>query len=125
MWVAVTRSIQPQLNHPDLKKLQAAMGGDLVLCKLEGGPDQAIVWMHLQGPRGVVTVIEGNANTSIRIREGEHSPRYQRHLDYSREIVHGMFRQDRAFVTSHDQWGRWESKTTSELSKHGIQVSRR
>lgn len=121
MWVAVTRTISPQLEHPDLKKLKAAMGNDLILCNLEGGPDQAIVWMHLHGSRGnVVTAIEGNANTSIRIREGKYSPR-RKCIHYSSDIVRGEFHECYAFVAQHDPWRNWERKATCELLTYGIQ----
>ena len=128
IWVAVTRAIRPQLKHPDVLRLDETMGQDFVICDLEGGPDQAVVWMQLDGPRGPVTVIEGNANTSIRIRAGALAPpplpaweRFGRHrleIHYRSVIVHGAFAAGKVWRTTHR--GAWEERTTNELLQHGI-----
>ena len=131
IWVAVTPAIRPQLKHPDVVRLDETMGQDFVICDLEGGPEQAVVWMQLDGPRGPVTVIEGNANTSIRIRAGALSPpplpawrrfgRRRLEVHYKSDITQGPFaRGESAGVIPHDQWRRWEGKTTSLLLKLGV-----
>jgi hypothetical protein len=128
IWVAVTPAIRPQLKHPEVVRLDETMGQDFVICDLEGGPDQAIVWMQLDGPRGPVTVIEGNANTSIRIRAGALSPpplpawrrlgRHRVEVHYRSDIVHGAFADHEVWRTTHR--GAWEDRTTNELLQHGI-----
>lgn len=119
IWVAVTRSIRPQLRHPDVRRLQETMGEDLVICELKGGPEQAVVWMQLDGSRGPVTVVEGNANTSIRIRRGAFQPR-RTLVHYARDITGGDFQERQAHRFSHDQWGRWKEAAARVLSRHGI-----
>lgn len=128
IWVVVTRAIRPQLSHPDVVRLDDTMGDDFVVCDLEGGPEQAVVWMQLDGPRGPVTVIEGNANTSIRIREGAFEPkppprRWRLHsrrvqVDYTYDIVRGAFTKSKAWVRPH--LGQWQDRVTNQLLQHGI-----
>jgi hypothetical protein len=77
MWVAVSPPIRRRgaLQHPDVMAIRAAMGADLDIRALSGGAEQALIWMHLQTLQGnVVTVVEGNANTSLRMRAGEVAP---------------------------------------------------
>jgi hypothetical protein len=120
MWVAVTNSIRPQLQHPDVQRLRELMGDDLVICTLKGGPEQAVVWMQFDGRKGPVTVIEGNANTSLRIRLGAFEPPLSRLIYYKDNITQGQFRDSLAVRLSHDQHGRWRQKARIELLQYGI-----
>jgi hypothetical protein len=51
VWVAVSDNIKKRkaLDHPDVRKIREAMGTDLKVMDLNGGAEQALVWMHLQG----------------------------------------------------------------------------
>jgi hypothetical protein len=114
IWVAVSPSIEPQLRHPDVQRIRDVMGPDLQVRTLNGGPQQAIVWMHLEGGRGPITVIEGNANTSLRVRAGEFRPGAGRTVYYKEEVVDGaLSAAEDAYVRPHSPG--WESKAARKL----------
>ena len=121
LWVLVPRRMRSRLKHPDVVKVQETMGEGLKILGLQGQQDQCIVWMHLEGGRGVVTVVEGNANTSIRIVDGEQAPPTDP-VRYSDHIVHGAFSTDQpftsVFVRSHNKG--WEQYVMRELRARGI-----
>ncbi|MFM2247358.1 MAG: Signature domain, partial [Pseudomonadota bacterium] len=109
VWIAVSSAIKRRraLDHPQVREIRAAMGADLKILDLDGTVEQALVWMHLQGRDGqVVTVIEGNANTTLRMREGEFTPTFS-FVDYRGEVVNGpiaMGGSSSANITHHTSW---------------------
>jgi hypothetical protein len=121
MWVAATSGIRPQLKHPDLVRLKETMGDGLLFAHLYGCPDQAVVWMHLEGRQGLVTVLEGNANTSLRIRPGELTPPGHDIEYYS--ITRRLFPETHADVLTHASG--WQGRASDLLARHGIIEDRR
>jgi hypothetical protein len=122
VWVAVSDNIKKRkaLDHPDVRKIREAMGTDLKVMDLEGGAEQALVWMHLQGPAGViVTVIEGNANTTLRMRLGAFEPRFG-YVDYRQEVMSGELAAGGASSASITHNGRWAERAEDFLAWRGI-----
>lgn len=112
LWVVVSHNIRPRLERPAVQRLREAMGEDFQVHELRGGPEQALVWMHCRGSRGLVTIVEGNANTSLRVKEGDVRPK-DRTILYTHEVVDGEFSRDRAYVKSHV--GNWEEDVRATL----------
>lgn len=129
MWVAVSKSIQARraLEHREVMQVRTAMGSDLQVLPLKGGDEQALVWMHLQGTDGsITTVVEGNANTSLRIRHGAYEPKPSR-VDYTADVVQGTFykHQPGVHTLPHHESGSqseaaWENKARQILRAHNI-----
>ncbi len=108
-----------RLDHPDVRKIRDMLGDALGIRTLKGQASQCIVWMHLEGSQGVVTAIEGNASTSLRIALGElYPPRGVVH--YSNDIVHGTLRRHSPFVRTHDAGQYWTSDTQRALQSRGV-----
>jgi hypothetical protein len=122
VWVAVSDNIKKRkaLDHPDVRKIREAMGPDLKVMDLEGGAEQALVWMHLQGRDGlIVTVIEGNANTTLRMRQGSFEPRFG-YVDYRQEVMSGEVGAGGASSASITHNGRWADRAEEFLAWRGI-----
>lgn len=113
IWIVASSSIKPQLQHPDVQRIRALMGPDLQVRNLQGGPQQALVWMHLEGAQGVITVVEGNANTSLRVCSGAVHPRGGI-VYYTGDVVHGELSEAAgAYVLPHLPG--WDRKAAAEL----------
>jgi hypothetical protein len=124
MWVAVCPKIQARdaLEHPDVKAICEAMGDDLEVRPLLGRSEQALVWMHLQTRYGdTVTVVEGNADTGLRMRSGAIEPYpNMAPVDYSVQIVNGEFSASRSDVRSFRHRGDWQGRTVNYLNGCGV-----
>jgi hypothetical protein len=124
IWVAVSSAIKPRvLSNHQVREIRAAMGQDLKVMDLHGRTEQALVWMHLQGSDGqVVTVVEGNANTTLRMRLGAYSPTFH-YVDYRQEVTQGPFDtvKDGALCITHQ--GDWSSTARRYLRDHQIAPS--
>ncbi len=122
LWVLVSDSIKKRgaLNHPDVQKVREAMGFDFRVRDLEGGSEQALVWMQFQGhPGSVVTVIEGNADTTLRIYEGSHEPKGKT-VNYSKEVVGDSFGKGVRALPGIRHQGRWQEKAEDALAQLGV-----
>lgn len=121
MWVAVSPPIRRRgaLQHPDVTAIRAAMGADLDLRSLNGGAEQALVWMHLQTSDGaVLTVIEGNADTSLRMQLGAVEPP-PGEVDYD-EVKDRLFWKHKLGVDTLTHQGNWASKAKGLLRANGV-----
>jgi hypothetical protein len=121
MWVAVSLPIRRRgaLEHPDVKAIRAAMGADLDVRSLHGGAEQALVWMHLQTPEGaILTVIEGNANTSLRMQLGAVEPP-RGEVDYD-EVKDRLFWKHKVGVYTLTHQGNWTAKAEGLLQAHRV-----
>jgi hypothetical protein len=121
MWVAVSPPIRQRgaLEHPDVKAIRAAMGADLDVRSLHGGAEQALVWMHLQTPEGaILTVIEGNANTSLRMQLGAVEPP-RGEVDYN-EVKDHLFWKHKLGVDTLTHQGNWEARAEELLQAHRV-----
>lgn len=94
IWLALSPNLRERRNRKDLIELKERMSNALVDLDLEGGPEQAIVWMHLRDGEAKVTVAEGNANTTCRIRQGHQNPPAPRVLHYRDHILQNPMRWD-------------------------------
>jgi hypothetical protein len=119
IWIAVSDAIRPTLaRDPDVRRVRDAMGSAFEVRRLKGGPEQALVWMHLDGRDGVVTVVEGNSNTSLRLRWGEIKPPTGT-IDYTADVVHGKFASHNDVYEKRHK-GNWEADVRDQLNTMGI-----
>ena len=119
LWILTPTRMRHRLDHPDVRKIRDMLGDALGIRTLRGQASQCIVWMHLDGSQGVVTAIEGNASTSLRLALGElYPPRGVVH--YSNDIVHGTLRRHSPFVRTHDASRSWTLATQRALQSRGV-----
>jgi hypothetical protein len=121
MWVAVSDAIKNRhaLEHRDVLQVRAAMGSDLSVLDLEGGAEQALVWMHLQAAGGkLVTVVEGNASTKLRITPGCIAPPPRR-VRYHDDVMHGRVAAA-PHVTALTHHNGWEEHAERALRAHQV-----
>jgi hypothetical protein len=67
----------------------------------------------------VVTVIEGNANTTLRMRQGAFEPRFG-YVDYRQEVMYGDLAAGGASSVSITHNGRWADRAEEFLAWRGI-----
>lgn len=121
LWLLVERSLRRRLDASDVRDVLERCGEVVEVRELEGSTERAIVWMQLRtASGGVVSVIDGNANTTFRARSGAFAPGPGRHaVNYGSEIVSGVF-SERAGAVERKHAGRWEGRITSELGALGV-----
>jgi hypothetical protein len=123
IWVAVSPAIKKRgaLNHPDMKQIKEAMGSDLKVLDLKGQSEQALVWMHLQGADGgLLTVVEGNASTPVRMRAGRHSPTSGEVVNYQDEVLNGAFMPHVTGMPKITHNSGWEEHAERALCAHQV-----
>ena len=121
MWVAVSPAIRGRglLADPDVRSVRAAMGADLDIRSFKGGTEQALVWMHLQATDGnVITVVEGNADTSLRMQTGAIDPP-PGEVDYD-EVKDRLFWKHRTGVYTGRHRGAWDTRAGDFLRANGV-----
>lgn len=126
LWLLIEPGMRHRLDRPDLRELLERVGDVVEIRDLEGAGEQAIVWMHLRADGGgVVTVVEGNANASCRVRFGALEPPRRRvrgglaAVRYSQDIVRGVLSTGKAdFVRAHQSG--WEQHLGRELRSLGV-----
>jgi hypothetical protein len=77
LWLFLPVAFRDRAQRDEITRLMSTEA--LQIGELEEGQEhQALLWMHLRGNAGPVTVIEGNANTTCRGWIGAHRPRGKR-----------------------------------------------
>jgi EH_Signature domain len=118
LWLLLDRRLRARVEHDEVKRLLADVGDMIEVRQLDGSTEQAVVWMHLRNDAGrVVTVIEGNANTSCRMSPLEVFPPAHGPIWYSGQIVHA--RGFEAFTHNHPA-SSWQSKFGLALYRLGV-----
>lgn len=121
IWIAVPRKLQGRLDNDEVRRIQTMLGDDLQILRLDGQPNQALVWMQLVHRGATVTIVEGNANTRVRIRVGGHTPK-SNVVHYRNDVTWGAFSGNLCdFETTHDSPGNWRWRVKSFLAQLGIQ----
>lgn len=121
MWLIVESKLRRRLERGEVQELLAQVGDVIEVKDLSGAPEQAIVWMQLSADGGnTVTVIEGNANSSCRLRPGAHKVPAFKVVDYSNHIVHGTFDEAHSNVVRQGHHHGWESHLAWKLGNFGI-----
>lgn len=121
LWLLVENSLRKRLLASDMRELLDRCGDMVEVRTLEGSAQRAIVWMQLRTSSGnIVTVIEGNANTTFRIRPGGHAPK-SGHVHYSDQIVGDVFSSERVDVkTRTHASSTWEARFAQDLRDVGV-----
>jgi len=120
LWLLVSPKLRLRLARPDLQETLDKVGDIVELRALHGQDEQAILWMHLTGSQGTVSVIEGNANSTCRIRKGEWKPPVGHIVDYTADIVHGPFEKARKKVRTQVHRGAWDKSVRNYLKEFGV-----
>jgi len=127
MWLLIHPDLRSRMERGSVRDLLEKVGSVVEVRTLEGQDEQAIVWMHLQANYGgTVTVIDGNANSSFRAREGALSPPHSKYrgrsspVNYSRDIVRGPFAKRHPEVAIRPHRGDWTTKVENDLNDLGV-----
>jgi hypothetical protein len=121
LWIFARSSLQHRFHTPQMRRVVDALGVDLRRTQLQGGVEQALVWMVLVGRDGPVTVIEGNANTTCRCWVGRHAPPVRGSgLVYGTDVVCGAAMGWRNPDGSIPHHGGWKGTVERWLSVRGV-----
>lgn len=116
LWLLIDRQMAPRLEEPALRRLKDL--GVVEVRWLDTTMQQAIVWMHLRNQAGqIVTVAEGNANATVRMRSGAWNPPPGT-VNYSDHVVHGLLSDLHARTRRHMDG--WEQRLRDDLSSFGV-----
>jgi hypothetical protein len=116
LWLLVHEDLADRLDDPEIQRLMRELPGVIETAKLKGGPEQAVVWMHLRTTAGtLVTAVEGNANTMFRMARGAIAPTRSRPVQYSPHIVNA-----RSWEHELRHQGQWEPRFAEALSRAGV-----
>lgn len=116
LWLLIDRQMAHRLDEPELRRLKEL--GVVEVRWLDTTVQQAIVWMHLRNQAGqVITVAEGNANATVRMRSGAwEAPRGT--VNYSSDVVHGDLSEVYARTRRHMDG--WEQRLRDDLASFGV-----